>query len=243
MVSDGRYLRQVAMEELGEPGQALLAAASVLVAGVGGLGCAASSYLAAAGVGRLILVDRDQVELSNLNRQLLYGPGDLGQPKVRCAESGLAARNPGIALEGYALDVASADFPSLLKGVDVAVDALDSFSARRALNQAVYAAGLPLVHGAACGFEGRLLVTVPGQTPCLGCLLGKAPDLGPGPILGATAGLIGCAQAIEVVKLIVGRGTATAGQLQLFDSLSWQHLSFRLSSRPECPLCGSKERA
>ena len=233
-----RYLRQLSLSEIGEAGQRALGEATVTLVGVGGLGSAAASYLAAAGIGRLRLVDGDQVELSNLTRQVLYGEPDLGTPKIERALRRLAALNPGVELVGVSEMLDAGNAPALVADADVVVDCLDSFAARFLLNEAVVAAGGALVHGACSGLEGRLATFRPPETACLRCLLPSAPPAAPAPVLGATPGVIGAMQALETIKLIVGAGDTLAGKLLIFDGARWSFDLVEVARDPSCPVCG-----
>jgi molybdopterin/thiamine biosynthesis adenylyltransferase len=243
------FARQLAMPEIGERGQARLQAATALIAGVGGLGSAVASYLAAAGIGRLILVDCDRVEESNLNRQLLYGAGDLGASKVHRAKAALSARchlRSELSVEALEHRIADDVHPKLqaaLQQADIIVDGLDSFSGRLSLCRLAKRLGhqTPIVHGAAAGFEGRVATIIVGKTPCLGCLFSGVPNPVDVPIVGATAGLVGCAQAIDVIKWLLADSDsardALSGVLLQLDAWRWSFHRVRLSFRKDCPVC------
>jgi len=237
-IDPNRYERQLAMPEIGEAGQHTLEAASVAICGLGGLGSAASLYLAAAGVGRLVLIDHGAVELSNLNRQVLYGDDDLGARKAARAKERLARLAPSAQLDAHdaVIDLASAS--TLLADVDVVVDAMDNFEGRHAVNAACVAHQTPLVHGACAGFEGRVASLLFEQGPCLSCLYADPPTQdGPTPILGATAGLVGAAQAGEAIRVLLGV-PALAQRLLLVDTARWDVRTLIVKRRMDCPVCG-----
>jgi molybdopterin/thiamine biosynthesis adenylyltransferase len=234
-----RYARQVIVPGIGEAGQARLAAARVVVLGAGGLGFPVLTYLGAAGLGAITIVDRDVVERSNLNRQCLFTEADLGRPKAATAALRLAALNSTVRWEPVqeALDEALA--ARLLAGADLAFDCADNWEARGALAAAAWRAGVPLLHGAVAAFEGTVAWFVPPAGPCFHCVYPEAlrPD-GPTPVLGAVAGVVGSLMAAEAVRALCGIGRRRSGELLLLDlergSFDW----VRPSTTPGCPLCG-----
>ncbi|HDS63330.1 MAG TPA: HesA/MoeB/ThiF family protein, partial [Methanofollis liminatans] len=193
-----RYHRQTMI--FGEEGQERLKKATAFIAGAGGLGCPIALYLAAAGVGRIRLVDSDTVDLSNLNRQVLYQKADIGRPKVAAAAEKLAALNPEISVEAVRTVIDAATVAGLTAGADVIVDAMDNFETRYLLNGAALERGIPLVHGAISGFFGQATTIIPGRTPCLACIFPNPPPDETVPALGTTAGVIGLVQANETIK-------------------------------------------
>ena len=195
-----RYHRQTMI--FGEEGQERLKKATAFIAGAGGLGCPIALYLAAAGVGRIRLVDSDTVDLSNLNRQVLYQKADIGRPKVAAAAEKLAALNPEISVEAVRTVIDAATVAGLTAGADVIVDAMDNFETRYLLNGAALERGIPLVHGAISGFFGQATTIIPGRTPCLACIFPNPPPDETVPALGTTAGVIGLVQANETIKYL-----------------------------------------
>lgn len=235
-----RYARHLVLREVGGPGQQKLKAARALIVGAGGLGSPAALYLAAAGVGALIVVDPDVVDLSNLQRQVLYAESDLGRPKAEAAADRLAALNPHIFVAGYngAFDAATAD--ELVEGVDLVLDGTDNFSVRYEVNAACVRHGKPLVSGAIGRWTGQ--VGVFGAAPCYRCLVPEIPPdaetcVAVG-VVGALAGVIGSMMALEAIKLITGAGEPLAGRLLIYDALSGETRTVRVGADPECPVCG-----
>ena len=235
-----RYARHLVLREVGGPGQQRLKAASALIVGAGGLGSPAALYLAAAGIGTLILVDPDDVDLSNLQRQILYAEADVGQPKVEAAADRLAALNPHIFIAGAAeaFDAANAD--RLVEGVDLVLDGTDDFAVRYEVNAACVRHGKPLISGAIGRWTGQVGVFA-GQ-PCYRCLVPETPPdaetcVAVG-VVGALAGVIGSMMALEAVKLITGAGEALTGRLLLYDALAAETRTVRVAGDPECPVCG-----
>lgn len=233
-----RYFRQIAIEGFGEHGQERLRSARVLVAGVGGLGCTVSLLLAAAGVGALRLVDNGSLELSNLNRQLLYTESDEGRRKVEAAAQRLSALNPSVALETRADTMDGGNLSQLLEGCDLAVDALDNLPTRYALNEAAVRMRVPLVHGAVNGFDGQATTVIPGSSACLMCLFRGAERKGIIPVIGTAPALIGSIEAAEAIKVLTGIGTTLAGRLLLFDGRSMSFREVEVARDPRCPHCG-----
>jgi molybdopterin/thiamine biosynthesis adenylyltransferase/rhodanese-related sulfurtransferase len=241
-----RFSRQISLPEVGQAGQERLQSSRVLIVGVGGLGCPAALYLAAAGVGCLGLVDPDQVALSNLQRQILYTPCDLGQAKVTRAAARLRDLNPELEIQTFALAVDAENVAELVKNWDIVVDGSDQLPVRYWLNAACLRAGIPLVYGSLYRFAGQLSVFgKPG--PCYRCLfpelpgLGSIPDCNTGGVLGAMAGLLGTLQALETLKYLLGQ-PCLRGELLLIDGLSLFFEKINLSRDPDCPECGPNPR-
>lgn len=240
-----RYARHLILDEVGEEGQARLLDARVVVIGAGGLGAPVSLYLAAAGVGTLVLVDDDAVDLTNLQRQVVHMTDAVGRPKVDSAAETLARINPGIAVERVAERLTPDNAGRIVAGADVVVDGSDNFATRYALNDACRAAGVPLVAGALSRFEGQLTTVMPdADAPCYRCLFPETPDPELTPrceeagILGAVAGVIGTLQATETLKLILGLGEPMKGRLMLWEALDMSVQEIRYKKRPGCPACG-----
>lgn len=239
-----RYSRQIMLPEIDVNGQQRLIAATVLIIGAGGLGSAASIYLAAGGVGHIVLVDFDRVELANLQRQILYNTADVGRMKTAAAGERLAALNPEtrITLIDRALDDTA--LRQRAAEADVIVDASDNFSARFAINRAAVATRTPLVSGAAIRFEAQLSVFNPGDaaSPCYRCLYREDTAVeetcAANGALAPLLGIIGSIQAAEAMKLIMGLGESLQGRLLLLDALTMEWSTARLPKDPGCPVCG-----
>jgi adenylyltransferase/sulfurtransferase len=222
----------------GDEGQRRLKEARVCIAGMGGLGSPVALYLTAAGVGTLRLVDHDVVELSNLNRQVLYTKSDVGRAKVNCAEERLRALNPEVRIEAIQERIAGENGSALVDTSDVIVDAMDNFPARFLLNEAAVQKEIPFVHGAIWGLGGQVTVVVPGKTPCLACLFSENPPPERAPVLGTAPGVIGCIQATEVLKLLTGIGNPLFGRLLLYDGEFMEFSEVRVQRKEDCPVCG-----
>lgn len=242
-----RYARHLILDEVGEEGQEKLLGARVLVIGAGGLGAPLLMYLAAAGVGTLGIVDYDEVELSNLQRQIIHGTADLGRLKVDSAIDTVAALNPGITVIAHREKLTQDNVAALVADYDIVADGSDNFDCRYLLNDACYFAGKILVSGALLRFEGQISVFKAHQPgcPCYRCLFPEKPpaDLIPrcsqAGILGAVAGVIGTLQATEILKEILGLGDSLAGRLMLYDALSSRFQTVKIAKDPDCPLCGT----
>ena len=218
-----------------------LAEASVLVIGVGALGCAAAETLATAGIGRLALVDPDVVERSNLHRQLLHRTADLGRPKVASAAATLAARHPSLGVETHAVRFDAANAAALAADHACIVDATDGIATKFLINDAAVALGRPLVHAGILRFQGQLMTVLPGASACYRCLFGAPPEEGSIPscqeagVLGSLAGTIGTLQAAEAIRIVTGSGALLTDRLLTYDALAgrWRHV--RLRRNPACP--------
>jgi adenylyltransferase/sulfurtransferase len=242
-----RYSRHILLAELGPDAQAKFAAARALVVGVGGLGNPAAHYLAAAGIGELVLCDADHVDLTNLQRQTLYATADIGQPKVVAAASRLAAVNPEVRVTPIAARVGTGELAPLVARADVVLDCCDNFATRHAVNRACVAAAKPLVSGAAIRFDGQLAVFDPRDraSPCYHCLFGEGDELeetrcATMGVFAPLVGIIGAAQAAEALKLIAGAGETLAGRLLLLDALTMQWRDVRVPRDPACAVCGAR---
>jgi len=235
-----RYDRQIRLPNLGVDGQRKLKAAKVLVAGVGGLGTASALYLAAAGIGKLVLVDKETVELSNLNRQVLYTTHDLGKPKARVAAERLNSLNPEISVEALVLEINEENAPDVVKGCDVVVDGQDNYRTRYALNDACIMHRIPFVHACVQSYEGRLTTIIPGKGPCYRCIVPVQPPEGRAfPILGTIPGTISTLQATEVIKIVLGVGELCVGRMIIYDALKMAFYEIKVERDPDCPSCGS----
>jgi molybdopterin-synthase adenylyltransferase len=236
-----RYARQLVLREVGGPGQQRLKAARVLIVGAGGLGAPAALYLAAAGVGRLGLVDADTVALSNLQRQVLYAGADVGRPKVEAAAERLAGLNPNVVVTPHPVMLDAANARALAAGYDLVLDGTDDFATRFAVNAACLAERRPLVSGAIGRWTGQ--VGVFAGRPCYRCL---TPEIPPDAetsalvgVIGALAGVVGAMMALEAVKLIAGAGTPLTGRLWIYDGLAGESRTVRVGADPACPACGA----
>jgi len=236
-----RYARHLVLREIGGPGQQALKAASVLIVGAGGLGAPASLYLAAAGVGRIVLVDPDVVDRSNLQRQVLYAEDDIGQPKVARAAARLVALNPHVAIEPRQVRLDAANAAELVRGVDIVLDGTDDFGVRFCVNAACVGEGKTLVSGAIGRWTGQ--VGVFAGRPCYRCLVPEIPPdaetcsaVG---VVGALAGVIGSMMAVETVKLVSGAGEALKGRLLVYDALAAETRTVRIGADPDCEVCGA----
>jgi molybdopterin/thiamine biosynthesis adenylyltransferase len=230
-----RYERQLLIPGWSKSGQEKLKKAKVLVAGAGGLGSAILTYLAVAGVGRIKIIDGDKVELGNLNRQVLHSDKDIGRDKVDSAKEKLETLNPQISVEAVKAKIDENNVFDLL-GDYLIVDAMDNLPARFLLNQVAVKKKLPLFHGAVYGFEGRATTVVPGKTACLRCLY-QGVILGKIPVVGVTPAIIGCIQATEVLKYILGIGELLTDRLLIYDGLSMKFSEVRLKKDPNCCEC------
>ena len=236
-----RYDRQLRILGFGGRAQSKLKGSTVLIVGAGGLGSAASIYLAAGGIGKLRIVDHGEVELSNLNRQILYTTQDIGKLKVEVASRKLLELNPEIKIDPIQDEVTEETLPSMLKGVDIVLDCLDNFRTRFLLNQACINDSKPLVHGAVYGLEGRLMTIIPGKGPCLRCLMPKDPEEHKViPVLGPLPGIVGALEALEAIKLLTGLGRPSVGRLLIIDGEDLSFYSVEVKPNPRCSVCGKK---
>ncbi|MEQ1708646.1 MAG: molybdopterin-synthase adenylyltransferase MoeB [Terricaulis sp.] len=246
-----RYARHILLKEIGGPGQQRLKAAAIAIVGMGGLGAPAALYLAAAGVGRLRLIDDDIVALSNLQRQILYRGNEVGAAKVEAAATALAALNPHIEFEARAERLTDENARDVLAGADIVLDGTDDFVTRFAVNAACHDLSITLISGAVGRWDGQVATFKSGLTkhlppeqrlPCYRCLV---PHIPPGAetcaqvgIVGALTGVIGSMMALEAIKEIVGTGESLAGRLMIYDALATTSRTARLPRDPACPVCG-----
>jgi molybdopterin/thiamine biosynthesis adenylyltransferase/rhodanese-related sulfurtransferase len=241
-----RYSRHLIMPEVGMDGQKKLKAASVLLIGAGGLGSPLGLYLAAAGIGRIGLVDFDVVDFSNLQRQILHGTGDVGRPKLQSAREKLSAINPEVKLDLYETRLTAANALDIFRPYDIIIDGTDNFSTRYLVNDACVLLGKPNVYGSIFRFDGQASVFAPPRGPCYRCLYpeppppGEVPSCAEGGVLGILPGLVGCIQATEAIKLILGKGSPLIGRLLLYDALQMRFQEFKIRRNPRCPMCGDQ---
>jgi molybdopterin/thiamine biosynthesis adenylyltransferase/rhodanese-related sulfurtransferase len=239
-----RYSRHLIMPEVGMDGQRRLKAASVLLIGAGGLGSPLGLYLAAAGVGRIGLVDFDVVDFSNLQRQVLHDTANVGKPKLQSALERLRAINPDIKYEGYETRLTAANAMDISRNYDVVIDGTDNFATRYLVNDVCVLLKKPNVYGSIFRFDGQASVFHPPHGPCYRCLYpeppppGEVPSCAEGGVLGILPGVIGVIQATEAVKLILGKGEPLIGRLLHYDALAMSFKTFKVRCNPKCPICG-----
>ncbi|HEY4776830.1 MAG TPA: molybdopterin-synthase adenylyltransferase MoeB [Candidatus Acidoferrales bacterium] len=239
-----RYSRHLIMPEVGMDGQLKLKQAKVLCIGTGGLGAPLGLYLAAAGVGRIGLVDFDSVDLTNLQRQILFGTDDIGRPKIEAATDRLRNLNPDIQIDRFETRLTSENALDILKNYDIVVDGTDNFPTRYLVNDACVILGKPNVYGSIFRFEGQITIFGAPGGPCYRCLYpeppppGLVPSCAEGGVLGVLPGIVGAIQAAETLKLIIGKGEPLIGRLLLFDALAMRFRELKLRKNPECPVCG-----
>jgi molybdopterin-synthase adenylyltransferase len=236
-----RYDRQIIIEGFGQEGQEKLKRSRVAVAGAGGLGSPIAVYLAAAGVGRIRMIDYDQVELSNLNRQVLHWEEDIGRKKVDSARTKLRSLNSTVKIEAIAETITEGTVSRLVDGCDVLVDAMDNLETRYILNRCAVEKKIPFFHGAVHGFEGRVMTILPGKTACLRCMYRGPVPQEKFPVIGVAPAVIGSIQAAEVIKYLVGIGELLTNRLLMFDGLRAAFTEFRVNRNPNCDHCGSFE--
>jgi sulfur-carrier protein adenylyltransferase/sulfurtransferase len=242
-----RYSRHIILPNIGAKGQRKLLNGSVLVIGAGGLGSPIAMYLAAAGVGKLGIVDFDRVDLTNLQRQILHTTPNVGRSKVESAVKHLRAINPTIEVVGHDTLLFSTNVFEIFEGYDVIVDGTDNFPVRYLVNDATQFMGLPLVYGSIYQFEGQATVFMPGQeTPCYRCLYpappppGTVPSCAEGGVFGVLPGVIGSIQATEAIKILTGEGETLEGRLLLYDALTMEFDQMKIRWDADCPVCGKE---
>lgn len=240
-----RYSRQIMLPEMDIAGQQALLDASVLIIGMGGLGCPAAMYLAAAGVGHLLLADNDKVDLTNLQRQIAHGQGDVGKSKVDSVQQTLLGLNPDVRITPLRSRLSGADLDRAVAAADVVVDASDNFTTRFAINRSCVRQRKPLVSGAAIRMEGQVAVFDSRQpgSPCYQCLYTEGEDeeanCARNGVMAPLVGIIGSVQAMETIKVISKIGSTLAGRLLLLDAASMQWREMKLPRDPACPVCGN----
>ena len=240
-----RYSRHLIMPEVGMDGQLKLKQAKVLCIGTGGLGAPLGLYLAAAGVGRIGLVDFDTVDMTNLQRQILFSSDDVGRPKIEAAAGRLRGLNPDIQIDQYETRLTSENALELFKDYDIIVDGTDNFPTRYLVNDACVLLKKPNVYGSIFRFEGQITIFGVPDGPCYRCLYpeppppGLVPSCAEGGVLGVLPGIVGAIQAAEALKLIIGKGEPLVGRLLLFDALAMRFRELKLRKNPDCPVCGA----
>lgn len=239
-----RYSRHILLPEVGGKGQKKINEARVLLVGAGGLGAPVGYYLSAAGVGKIGIVDEDQVELSNLQRQIVHNTDDLGKNKAVSAQQSLLHLNPGIEVITYQERITSENIFDIAADYDIVVDGTDNFPTRYLLNDACVLTQKPLSSGAVFRFHGQAMTIVPGEGPCYRCLYREPPppdmvaSCQEAGVLGVLPGLIGLVQATEVLKLILGVGDVLKGRLLSYEALEMEFKTIKVQKDPDCPICG-----
>ena len=240
-----RYSRHIILPEVGGKGQKKLLNAKVFIVGAGGLGCPVGYYLAAAGVGTIGIVDNDTVEISNLQRQIAHNTNRIGKLKIESAKETFEALNPDVNVIGIKERLTHLNIKDLMKDYDIVVDGTDNFPTRYLINDACVMMKKPLVSGAILKFEGQLTTVVPGEGHCYRCLFEEMPPAGLVPscqeagVIGAITGVIGSMQAIEVIKLILGKGDVLKNPLLIYDALKTTFRRVKVPKNPECAVCGA----
>jgi molybdopterin/thiamine biosynthesis adenylyltransferase len=240
-----RYNRQIIISDIGEEGQQKLKQAKVFVAGIGGLGSISSYYLAAAGIGLLRIIDKDKVDYSNLNRQIIHWTSDINEWKAVSGSRKLRNLNPHCTIEAVQAEITAQNCAELVGDCSIIVDALDNMKTRRFLNALSVAKKIPYVYGGVHQLDGLATTFIPEVTPCLECVFpDDSAELGSSPpgILGPVPGVIACIQSIEATKLILGRGEPLKGRLLYFCGDDMTFREFKILKNPECPICGRENR-
>ena len=231
-------MRQTIFPEIGLKGQHKLNAASVLVAGVGGLGSLSAQYLCRAGIGRLTIIDSQNVQLSDLNRQVLYNESDLGKKKILVAEKMLSAANSDVKVNPIQARIDGNNVTTLVGEIDIVVDGTDNFETRYLLNAECQKRGIPFIYGGILGLKGSVMTIIPGQTACLACFLSKEESAdAPIPAIGPFVGMVASIQVMEVLKLIVGFGEPLAGKLLKVDGRTGRTQQVLIKKNPDCRVC------
>ena len=241
-----RYSRHIILPEVGGAGQQKMLEARILLLGAGGLGSPAAYYLAAAGIGNLGIVDFDQVDLSNLQRQIIHSTERIGMLKTESAKKTIQALNPDVNVTLYSEKIDSSNILSIIKDYDYVVDGSDNFPTRYLVNDACVMENKTLIHGSIYRFEGQVTVFKPNSGPCYRCLYpeppppGMSPNCQEGGVLGVLAGIVGNLQVVEVLKLILGIGEPLVGKLLIYDALKTEFRNLNLRKDASCPLCGEE---
>lgn len=233
-----RYHRQIILPGWGEAAQQKLKQSVVFIAGAGGLGSPVSLYLAAAGIGVLRICDDEKPELSNLNRQILHSDQDLGKNKADSARESIARINPHVQVEVLKRRIEEQSIKSLVGNAEIIIDCLDNFPTRFVLNEFAVNTGLPMIHAGVYGLSGQITFIHSPETPCLACTVSEAPPQEVFPILGATAGVMGCLQALETLKYLTGAGALLKGRFLFWDGEAMRFHEVQLQKDPDCRVCG-----
>lgn len=233
-----RYERQLIIPGFGMKGQRKLKNASVAVVGAGGLGSAVNMYLAAAGIGEMVLIDYDKVEIGNLNRQIMYFEKDIGESKINSAVEKLKKINSGVEITGFEKEINKENAFDLIKGSTCIVDCVDNFRTRYVLNDAALKLNIPFFHGACRAWVGQATTIIPGESACLKCIFPKPPPEEKTPIVGSVAGTIGTIQATEVIKFLLGVQPLLTNRLLMYDSKFLTYDLVHVKRKEDCPSCG-----
>jgi molybdopterin/thiamine biosynthesis adenylyltransferase len=227
----------------GVEGQRRLKDSNVAIVGIGGLGCLSSSYLAAAGVGKIILIDKEISSYSDLNRQILYSNGDLGSNKAQTAKKKIESLNPEIEVEAIVKELTEGNVSDIVGNADVVVDGLDNWRTRFTINDCCVKRGIPFVHAGVSGFYGQIITIAPGKGPCLRCIFPKEPpEFEVVPIFGASPAVLASLQVMEVIKIITGIGDLLVGRILFLDGEEMTFESASIKRNPDCPVCASHGR-
>ena len=239
-----RYSRHIILKEVGTKGQKKLLKGKVLIIGAGGLGAPAAMYLAAAGVGTIGIVDADEVDLSNLQRQIIHSTADIGKAKVKSAKETMNAMNPDIEVKTYRMFVDASNIRELIREYDFIIDGTDNFPAKFLINDACVLEKKPFSHAGIIRFKGQLMTYVPGQGPCYRCIFKNPPPKDAVPtckqagVIGAMGGVIGSLQAMEAIKMLAGYGKPASGKIVMYDAMTCQFREMKLMRNPGCEVCG-----
>lgn len=239
-----RYSRHIILEQIGGAGQEKLLSSKVLLVGAGGLGAPAALYLAAAGVGTIGLVDGDEVDVTNLQRQVVHHTVDVGRRKVDSAREKMRAINPDVVVQAHDIWARADNIRDVIRDYDFVIDGVDNFAAKFLINDACYFERVPFSHAGILQFAGQLMTVIPGQTACYRCLFrtpppaGSVPSCGQAGVLGVLPGVIGSLQATEAVKYILGIGDLLTDSLLTYDALTMSFRRVQVGRNPDCPLCG-----
>jgi molybdopterin-synthase adenylyltransferase len=239
-----RYSRHIMLKEIGGKGQERLLSSRVMIIGAGGLGSPVALYLAAAGVGIIGIADADAVELSNLQRQIAHHVGDIGRPKVVSANEKMAAMNPDVHVNTFETRVSAANIESIIKDYDFVIDATDNFAAKFLINDACVMTGISYSHGGVLQFIGQTITVKPGESACYRCIFPSPPPVevdapcSRAGVMGVLPGIIGCIQATEAIKYLLGTGVPLTGRLLIYDALKMMFREVPVKKNPRCPVCG-----
>ena len=243
-----RYSRQIILEQVGGAGQEKLLSSKVLIIGAGGLGAPAGLYLAAAGVGTIGIMDADEVDLTNLQRQIIHHTADVGVAKVKSAQTKMRAINPDVTVQTYQVRAVAENISEIIRQYDFVIDGTDNFGAKFLINDACYFEKVAFSHAGILRFDGQLITVLPGETTCYRCIFRSPPPAGAVPscsqagVLGVLAGVVGSLQAAETMKYLLGIGDLLTNTLLTYNALTMEFRKIKLNRNPNCPLCGSNPK-